>query len=203
MHDAKMLPPTYILAGGRSRRFGSDKARALVEGVSLLVRLTEQLKGLTPRVTIIADTPDKYTDLGLQVIVDTVPNQGPIGGLLTALEHEPNLGWILLMSCDLLDLPRTELQALMPLCTPNVHAVAYRSDTGWQPLPAFYHTNLIPLIREHIAAGRRALWQVLETTATAAAPCPPAWIEGMGANTPAELRQFVERRQRKSPASEA
>ena len=51
---------TFILAGGRSSRFGSDKARAVVHGQPLLMRLFQQVASLTHRpITLGVDEPQR------------------------------------------------------------------------------------------------------------------------------------------------
>ena len=57
--------PVYILAGGRSRRFGRDKARATTGGAALVVRLAELLTPVAQSITVIAGRPGAYDDLGL------------------------------------------------------------------------------------------------------------------------------------------
>src|ERR1044072_1639209 len=104
-----MLPlPLYILAGGRSSRFGSDKARGLLPGATLIRRGAAAL-GAAARATrrvAVAAAAATYEDLGLITIADLTPGLGPLGGLHTALSnaaahapHDPS-GWIILASCD-------------------------------------------------------------------------------------------------------
>ncbi len=54
----------YILAGGKSRRFGSDKARAEAKGVAVIVRVAEALASIAGTVTVVADRAGRYDDLG-------------------------------------------------------------------------------------------------------------------------------------------
>ena len=48
--------PAYVLAGGHSKRFGSSKAREVVEGRTQLERLTETLLSYGHDVTVVAAT---------------------------------------------------------------------------------------------------------------------------------------------------
>ena len=119
--------PVYILAGGRSLRFGSDKARATVDNISLVVRLHNIIAAqMSSRVFVVANAVDAYEDLGLTTLGDPIPNLGPVSGIATALEHlhkltalacdqdasetKPELSrlvappqWSLIVSCDLLE----------------------------------------------------------------------------------------------------
>ncbi len=99
-----------ILAGGQSRRFGSDKAIALIEGKPLIehvtLRLRPQVERLVvagrdmPGITCVADRPDA----GL----------GPMGGLAGALHYAQQNGFdaVLSSGCDLPDLPLNLVEQL-------------------------------------------------------------------------------------------
>ena len=76
-----------VLAGGQATRFGSDKARAMLDGEPLIARLVKRVQPHASRITVVADVAGKYDDLGLTTIADDVPGRGPVGGLLAALRH--------------------------------------------------------------------------------------------------------------------
>lgn len=118
----------YILAGGRSSRFGSDKARATVDNIPLIVRLQKSIaRNVNSQILVIANQVDAYRDLGLATLADDVQHLGPLSGIATALkhfQHTPTLAenstlyendrrlqisdhiaskWCLILSCDLLE----------------------------------------------------------------------------------------------------
>jgi molybdopterin-guanine dinucleotide biosynthesis protein A len=114
------VPPTalaaYILAGGRSRRFGEDKAEVEIDGKPQLVRLTDDLHRLGCSVSVVTSRPEAYRQLGLRTLVDRRPGLGPLAGLERALEDaEPRawpVPWVLVLACDTLELPSRWLGAL-------------------------------------------------------------------------------------------
>ncbi|MSQ85112.1 MAG: hypothetical protein EXR77_19935 [Myxococcales bacterium] len=82
----------YVLAGGHSTRFGGDKARALYRGRPLLHHAVDSLRPVARRVSVIADTPDKYAgllELAVGALTDRLTQRGPMGGLLAALDDLP------------------------------------------------------------------------------------------------------------------
>lgn len=92
-----------ILAGGQSRRFGSDKAEARVEGKALLDHVADALRPQTETLVVAGRAwpgLDSVTDL-------PQPGLGPLGGLAGALEHAQRLGFdaVLSSGCDVLGLP--------------------------------------------------------------------------------------------------
>ncbi len=96
--------PAYILAGGRSSRFGSDKARVRCGASPLLLVLRRTLIEHGHAVEIVADRADRYADLGIECLVDWHAERGPLAAVATALHHreQQQSGWLLLLSCDLL-----------------------------------------------------------------------------------------------------
>ena len=135
--------PAYILAGGQSRRYGTDKARADRDGQPMIVRVAEQARPLASRVLVVADVPAKYDDLGLATITDDQPHRGPLGGLVAALRHCEGER-LLLLACDqpaLVDwLPTLLAHAA------DADIVAFRAETPAlaHPMPAVYATALLP-----------------------------------------------------------
>ncbi|QDT65117.1 molybdenum cofactor guanylyltransferase [Calycomorphotria hydatis] len=149
--------PAYLLAGGQSRRFGSDKALAEWNGKPLLLHVGELLREVTSDSTVVADRAEKYVDFNLRVIVDRMPGLGPLAGLHAALCDRVELageGWIWLCGCDLVKCPQGLLQNIGDRASDDVDAVAVQADR-WQPLPGMYHTRLLPMLEEWLADTER------------------------------------------------
>ncbi len=83
-------PMAYVLAGGKSRRFGSDKARAMLAGQPLLLHVARQLEPVCSCVWVVAQRAGQYDDLGLPTLGDLALGLGPLAGLQTALSHALN-----------------------------------------------------------------------------------------------------------------
>lgn len=180
--------PVYILAGGKSSRFGSDKARALIDGRPLVSRVAENLKTVASSVTVIADVAAKYSDLGLETIADDTAGLGPLGGLKTALRHRGD-GWLFLTACDVVSFKPQWIELLQRGAAPGSNAVAFKTDM-WQPLPALYHSSIAALVEKHIAADRRALWKLLDAAQSVALPLPADWTQFRQVNTQQELTDY-------------
>lgn len=151
------LPLTAIvLAGGQSRRFGSDKALALLEGRPLLQHVLERLLKLTSDVLVVAERPSRFEALRAQLPptlrweVEAVPGQGPLGGLARGLELARH-PWSVLTACDapLLEAELIQLLAERSTHTSALAVVPFVADR-WQPMPAVYHRALLPLLQEQL-----------------------------------------------------
>src|SRR5581483_2017370 len=94
----------FVLAGGRSLRMGRDKALLDYDGRTFVERVTERLRPLARRVTVVANAQNAEALRSLpldEVIVDLVAGQGPLMGVFTALMRtETPLN--LFVPCDML-----------------------------------------------------------------------------------------------------
>ncbi|WP_454883713.1 molybdenum cofactor guanylyltransferase [Sphingomonas oryzagri] len=99
-----------ILGGGRSSRFGSDKALAMIDGRPMLEHVAERLRGQCETVIVVGrDWP------GMKRVDDRPgPGLGPLGGLAGALVYGQANGFdvVLTSSCDLPALPYDLLDML-------------------------------------------------------------------------------------------
>jgi molybdopterin-guanine dinucleotide biosynthesis protein A len=181
--------PVYILAGGRSSRFGRDKARLEITGEPLLVHVARSLKPAAAEITVIADRPGKYRDLGFETIADLRPGLGPLGGLQAALSRGGN-GWLLCASCDRIGIRPEWLQELLTGRRDRATAVVFRGRI-WQPLPALYHTSLAPQVDAAIESGRLTPWTLLEQNDTVALELPTDWGTSLDINEPGELEKVA------------
>lgn len=163
--------PAYILSGGQSRRFGSDKARYATPAGPQLLILADQLRSNGHTVHVVADRAERYADLGLTCIVDIQPNSGPLAGLASALAHHRQSlpspaprpsGWLLLVSCDQRHWQPAWTEELS-LNTGDAVDAAINYDTQWQPLPGLYHVDLLPTLMNRLASGQLSLHSLLDS----------------------------------------
>lgn len=135
-----------IIAGGRSSRFGSDKAQALVEGRSLLDHACAALAAQTDDLVICGRASANRRSLPDR----PVPGLGPLGGINAALHDALARGFthVLTVPVDTFPLPCDLAQRLChhaPRTLRTQHLIG-----GW---PA----SLAPLLDAHLLAGRRSL----------------------------------------------
>lgn len=129
-----------VLAGGRSSRFGSDKALALWNGRSLLDHAVAALGGHVDTVVVCGRQVE-----GLIGLADRpAPDMGPLGGLNAALHHAGQAGFdaVLTTGCDMPVYP-DELPALL--------VGAGAAILKGQPLMGFWPASLAPLLDAHLA----------------------------------------------------
>jgi molybdopterin-guanine dinucleotide biosynthesis protein A len=137
-----------ILAGGRSSRYGSNKALVEVDGIRLIDRAVRVMKAVFKDIIILTNTPADYAFLNLPMVEDIIKGLGPIGGIYTGLEiMSEEAGFF--VACDMPFLNEALLR----------HMVAARGDfdavvprMGWmlEPLHAIYTRECLPVIKASI-----------------------------------------------------
>jgi len=181
-----------LLAGGASARMGEDKARRTVQGEPAAVRLARLLDGLFEEVLLVGGDPP--ADAPGRRVPD--PPQAPpcaLRGLVAALEAA-RAPQVLVLATDQLAVTPALLLAL--LARGDADAVVPVADGHAQPLCALYRREaVLPLARRHLAAGPRALRDLLAAlggVATLEGPelesVAPGGLALRSANTPEAWR---------------
>jgi molybdopterin-guanine dinucleotide biosynthesis protein A len=89
-----------ILAGGKSSRYGKNKALVEVRGIPLIERALIAMRSIFHHVIIITNTPDEYAYLKLPMHQDIIKGLGPLGGIYTGLKMIPNHAGFF-VACDM------------------------------------------------------------------------------------------------------
>lgn len=148
-----------ILAGGDSQRMGSDKARLLLDGQTLLQRVTATMQQLFPKVLLSVRQPRPEIDL--PQIRDDPSCAGPLAGLVSGLAAA-DTAWVFAVGCD------------MPFIVPEVIELLWQRREGYQavvpvvqghpqPLAAFYARTSLGVMRNLLESdGKKSLQAVLK-----------------------------------------
>jgi len=165
-----------IFAGGAARRFGSDKAAALIKGLPMIDHVAARLAGQCDALIVVGrEWP------GLISVPDAPrPGLGPLGALAGALAYARAGGFaeVLTSGCDLPDLPTDLAHRLAP-----GPAVA-----EGQPLLGLWPAELAPALIAWLEEdGDQAMrsWIAHVGAHRVVLPTKPTNI-----NTPADLERF-------------
>jgi molybdopterin-guanine dinucleotide biosynthesis protein A len=146
-----------VLAGGASSRMKRDKAALLYRGKTQLDRAVELAARHVSRVYVsvrAAQTIDPAR-ARYPLIADSVPGQGPIVGICSALAADPAAAW-LVIACDLPFLSDDVLSRLLAARDPMASATAYSSahDGLPEPLCAIWEPKAAAEIDAFLAGGK-------------------------------------------------
>ena len=94
------LPVTgVILAGGKSRRMGENKALMRLGDISLIEHVIRCLHDVTDELLLVTNSPTEYTHLDVPMHGDIFPGTGALGGVYTGLTHASH-DTVLCVACD-------------------------------------------------------------------------------------------------------
>ncbi len=194
MSDRRRL--ALVLAGGRSRRMGEDKAAIAVDGVTLLDRTVALAREFSDEVwvSVSADQTQESVRARHAQLIDARPGEGPLGGILTAFDHDPEAEWLVL-ACDMPGLTREGLGALTSAASKDATSIALASAAQGSDLPEPLYAIWRPQMRNRVVdaldAGRRCARKcLLEAGATLVEMPSDREITNM--NTPEERDQWME-----------
>lgn len=182
-----MTPAGVVLAGGASRRMGSDKSLLEVDGVAMAVRVATALAGggCDP-VTCQGGDVGALAALGLAVAPDAHPGSGPVMAILDALTH--HAGDIVVCACDLPWLDAATVARLITVAGAHPAAdVVAAGDAGGPHLAAFWRSHARARLAGLLTEGIRSYRGALERLHTVGVDVPPGVIANV--NKPEDLRR--------------
>jgi molybdopterin-guanine dinucleotide biosynthesis protein A len=138
----------FVLAGGASSRFGSDKATAVFDGRPLLDRAIDAIRSLGLAAAIVGPGAARYGARADRCVTGERPGLGPAEGLRTALESCA-APWAVVLSVDMPLVDGAILRSLCAAAHPEDRAVCFLDSSGLRhPFPGLYRRELA----ERIAA---------------------------------------------------
>jgi molybdopterin-guanine dinucleotide biosynthesis protein A len=179
-----------IMAGGKSKRMGQDKAWIELDGEPLIARVASVLAAVADEVIIVANDP-KYDSLGLQVVRDRYPTGGALGGIATgvgAATHDT----VLVAACDMPFLS-PEVWRLILGHSGEADVVIPKIGGEYETLHALYTRACIPHMARAIAENRLRVISIFEQVRVLAIEEPelravdPTLRAFTNVNTPEEL----------------
>ena len=154
----------FILAGGQSRRMGTDKARLTIAGQNFVERIANELKPLSNSQKIVGGSSGG--DSGLETVADVYPAWGALGGIHAALSS-CSVPWALIVACDF-PFVTSQLFARLAAQRENFEAIAPIQPDGIpQPLCTLYRVEPCLEFAEHlIKSGERKPIALLQSIRT-------------------------------------
>jgi molybdopterin-guanine dinucleotide biosynthesis protein A len=190
-----------LVAGGIGRRFGADKALAVLAGERNLERGWRLLAPFEPR-WLIAGSRERTamlaralagTPLAAALVADDSEGFGPLGGLATALRlaAAAERDAVALLAVDLPNLTPGYWDWLIAQAPdhPTPALVPRDPDGRWHPLAGLYRVELGGAAAEAIAHSRASLQRFLAAVDAHPVTLPAAWQHALhNVNTPADAR---------------
>jgi len=153
---------------------GRDKALLPFRGATLAGTVAEAVGAAAGSVRLVGSL--SYGELGYGIVPDMYPGEGPLGGILTALDHSP-ADWNLIVACDMPALSADFLGQLLDAAGARDAGVLLPVDPSGrlQPLCAVYHRSCRQGLGAAFARGVRKMAVALEHVPHAPGPVAEAF----------------------------
>lgn len=179
-----------ILAGGRSRRMGRDKATLKWDGATLFERALALMQCFFGSVLIAGDRPD-LTRPGVPYFADPFPGSA-LGGLFTGLVRA-STPWIFAAPCDM-PCADPELVRRLLARREGVDIVVPCTPAGPEPVFALYNQSCREPIRQMLTEDRFRIADLFSRMRVATLEChdlPLDWERALcNVNTPEEFHRL-------------
>jgi molybdenum cofactor guanylyltransferase len=152
-----------ILAGGRSRRMGTDKAMLDIDGRPLIEVVRDVVTRTVDGPVIVVAATGQQLPPGLEVVRDAHPDRGPLEGMLAglnALAGEAETAYVCAVDLPFL-IPEAIRRPLQALACGAQAAVPIVGGMR-QPLAAAYTLEVTGYVEQRLAGDRRSLMGLLK-----------------------------------------
>jgi molybdenum cofactor guanylyltransferase len=171
-----------ILAGGQAKRFGSDKALAIIGGHTMIETICDALSTQVDDLVICGRRMPDRASLGDR----PRPNLGPLGGLCAALHHAQTMGYdaVLSVGSDIVPIPSQLRVWLEQKCEDNTRPTV----VAGQHLLGLWPGHISKALDIHLEnSGDRSMhaWIAICGAVSVAVP-----VDLTNINTRAELERF-------------
>jgi molybdopterin-guanine dinucleotide biosynthesis protein A len=183
-----------LLAGGKSRRMGSDKRFLQIGGIPLIERVLTVLTSIFEEIIISVAEPDgRLAHYGHRIVVDAVPNCAALGGLWTGLQAA-NRPRVFAVACDMPFLNERVIERMIMLDNAADIVIAALPE-GVQPMHALYSKACLPFLEQMVRAQDLTLQHLVHEKELKARIVPFSEFQGedpytlsfMNINDPADL----------------
>jgi molybdopterin-guanine dinucleotide biosynthesis protein A len=164
----------FILAGGKSRRMGTDKGLLPFNEKPVIASVYEALAPIAGKNIVVISSNKDYDFLGCTRIEDIVPDKGPVGGIYTALHHsETKLN--LIISVDVPLVSTQLLQWIIENHTDEYLMTQIQSEEKTNPLIAVYDKSLEKIFEENTRNEQLKLRTIIDSIACQTLEIPKEW----------------------------
>ncbi|MCG9126991.1 molybdenum cofactor guanylyltransferase [Candidatus Poribacteria bacterium] len=203
MHKNNQMVTGVILAGGKSKRMGENKAFLHLGENTIIGHIIGCLQPIVDELLLITNSPDEYAHLNIRMYSDIVANTGALGGIHTGLTHASH-DTVVCVGCDSpflnSDLLKHllsvlgEYDAVIPYTTdlPDYKKINKKKDMSiiYQTLCAAYSKKCLPIIEEMFDESDYRVHALRERINSLILspkewqPCDPEGLSFININTP-------------------
>lgn len=179
-----------ILAGGEGSRMGKPKGQLQVGGQSILSYLLNQFAWPGPTLLVTSPGREKPpgTDRFDREVTDPIPDQGPLRGVLTALES-CQTPLLFLTTVDMPAVKAEHANWMIERLSLNAFGVMCRHNDRTEPFPLLLRSPIAPKIHQRFTTGERSVQKLEELLEILNPDWPPTVWTNL--NHPEEFTAWV------------
>ena len=141
-----------ILAGGRSSRFGQDKATIRINGKTLIGHIYDVVSRIFESVAVVSSRHRELKDVPVPIIKDVLPCPGAMTSIITALLYS-GMEHTFVVACDM-PLVSAEILTYMTADFAGEDILIPKTQWGYEPLHAIYSKACLAPMFRLVQAGR-------------------------------------------------
>ncbi|MBS2006161.1 MAG: molybdenum cofactor guanylyltransferase [Cyanobacteria bacterium SZAS TMP-1] len=191
------LPVTaLVLCGGKSKRMGRPKAFLPYNGTTMINHILTVVADLFSETFIVANEPESYEDLEVDVVKDILPYRGPLGGILSGLLVS-QYSHAFVIACDM-PLVSAKLVRDLVLQRHQHDVIVAAHEDGIEPLLGVYSKNCIKPLEESLFNGDLSLKDFLSGLNSSTYQIDEAAVDAslpayFNVNTPQDYSRLITR----------
>ena len=142
-----------ILAGGKSKRMGQDKAFLPVGKQMVIERVIERVRPFTDDLFISTNTPEAFSQFNLPMVGDIQPDKAALGGIYSAIyaaQHQS----VLVVACDMPFLNVDLLDYLIKLSRTADVVAPLINPPQPETMHTVYSKTCLPAIEKRLLANK-------------------------------------------------
>ena len=158
----KCFGTAIILAGGKSKRMGFDKALMEVCGQPIVGLIIKQLRKVFDDIIVVTNNPDGFSSLDVTITEDILSNSGPLGGIHAGLMLSKSK-YAFLTACDMPIISPEYAKYMTEVAEEELpHAVISEKGDWIEPFHALYSRELTEDIEYNVENGIYKIFDVLK-----------------------------------------
>lgn len=181
-----------ILAGGESRRMGTNKALLEINGERMIETIYRRMAELFDEVLLVTNRPELYEFIPCRKVADIYPGKGPMGGIHAALSS-CTAERAFVAACDMPGLNPNVIRELISL-PDRADVVVPETPHGLETLHAVYAKSCLPAMNSMLQAGELSLLTFAERATATVVPhariavLDPGFASFRNINTPEDFQ---------------
>ncbi len=154
-----------ILAGGKSKRLGRDKALETFNGEPLILKVISSIETLVDEIILVVNDDKRKNDFSFMKNVtfatDKFSDAGSLGGIYTGLHESNNLN-ALFLACDMPFISMNILSLLINKIQLNPDIIIPEYNGFKQSTHAIYNKNCLPVIKNQLKRGEYKISKIFK-----------------------------------------